>query len=110
MAEILVRNGFPLYLERNERKLLSQMVTEDVRTPADQVRWLIVEEAKRRGLLPAPKNANGGAMDLDPQRAAVPNSRNSSMPQNTAAPRRQTSGRLPAAQRETTEQPHDSPG
>jgi hypothetical protein len=68
---MLVQNGFPLLLTREERRLLSRMVEEDVRLPLDQVRWLIVEEAKRRGMLPAARNANGGAMDLDPQRAAV---------------------------------------
>ncbi len=55
MTEQLVRNGFPLFLEQNERRLLSKMVADDVRTPVDQVRWLIVQEAHRRGLLPQAK-------------------------------------------------------
>lgn len=46
-----VRNGFLLHLLLEEREFLGRMMIWDVRTPVDQVRWLIVEEARRRGWL-----------------------------------------------------------
>ncbi len=44
---------FKIELEPPELRLLTVMRVQDVRTPRDQVRWLIVQEARRRGLLPA---------------------------------------------------------
>jgi hypothetical protein len=40
-----------------ERRALLEMAEQDIREPHDQIRYLIVAEATRRGLLP--KEANG---------------------------------------------------
>ncbi len=36
----------------HERDILQKFCDQDIRPPADQIRWLIVCEAKRRGLWP----------------------------------------------------------
>ena len=41
----------------DERKALQAMAEKDFRPPKDQLRWLLREEAQRRGLLPAKQEA-----------------------------------------------------
>ena len=38
-------------LEGWERKLLEEMASQDYRLPSEELRYLVVQEAKRRGLL-----------------------------------------------------------
>ncbi len=44
-------NRIIVHLSPEERETLQHLAVHDVRTPADQVRYLVLEEAKRRGLL-----------------------------------------------------------
>ncbi len=60
-------------LSPEERRVLAALCELDKRPPVFAVRWLIAEEAERRGLTPAPQNANGGAMDSKALGAAIPN-------------------------------------
>lgn len=46
-------------LEDAERAALRDICNADRRPPQWTLRWLIVEEAKRRGLMPAPSTRNG---------------------------------------------------
>jgi hypothetical protein len=43
-------------LSETERQLLNAMSERDLRFPRDQMRYLLIQEAKRRGLLPAPSD------------------------------------------------------
>lgn len=38
-------------LNRHERKALIEMAAQDMRSPWEQVRYLVAQEARRRGLL-----------------------------------------------------------
>ena len=58
-------------LNKYEDKALLEMAKQDVRPPWEEVRWLLIKEAERRGLLTAEKSENGGAKDSEAQRAAV---------------------------------------
>ena len=42
-------------LTPEEREALERMVEADFRPPKEQIRWLVREEARRRGLLPVAK-------------------------------------------------------
>ncbi len=41
----------------HERDVLQSLCDQDVRPPAEQLRWLVLNEAKRRKLRPAVKNS-----------------------------------------------------
>lgn len=43
-----VSADFPMH----ERDILQQLCDQDIRPPAEQIRWLVLNEAKRRGLQP----------------------------------------------------------
>ena len=43
-------------LEGWERKLLEEMASQDYRLPSEELRYLVVQEAKRRGLLASPSD------------------------------------------------------
>ena len=43
-----------IYLEPVEREAVIKMARQEMRPLREQIRWLIVQEAQRRGLLPAP--------------------------------------------------------
>lgn len=49
-----VNNRIIVHLMPEETAVLSAMVVQDTRTPCDQLRYLLVSEAKRRGLLADP--------------------------------------------------------
>jgi hypothetical protein len=49
-----VSNRIIVHLMPEESAALSAMVAQDTRTPHDQLRYLLVSEAKRRGLLTNP--------------------------------------------------------
>jgi len=51
---ITVSNRIIVHLMPEESAALSAMVVQDTRTPRDQLRYLLVSEAKRRGLLTDP--------------------------------------------------------
>jgi hypothetical protein len=51
---IAVSNRIIVHLMPEESAALSAMVAQDTRTPRDQLRYLLVSEAKRRGLLTDP--------------------------------------------------------
>ncbi len=53
-------NRIIVHLSPEEREALQDLAVHDVRSPADQVRYLVVEEAKRRGMLPIQKNRDAG--------------------------------------------------
>ena len=65
-----------LHLSPQERTALMSMAIQDVRPPNDQLRYLLVSEAKRRGLLTDPPRnemeeraqvvETGGAFPLHP--------------------------------------------
>ena len=58
-----VNNRIIVHLMPEETAVLSAMVVQDTRTPCDQLRYLLVSEAKRRGLLadpPDPPKMNEG--------------------------------------------------
>lgn len=41
----------------HERDVLQTLCDEDVRPPSEQLRWLVLNEARRRGLQPTPTNS-----------------------------------------------------
>lgn len=45
-------------LSDKEREVLAQMATEALRDPRDQIRWILREEAERRGIWPAVLSEN----------------------------------------------------
>jgi hypothetical protein len=47
-----------------ERRLLLEMAKQDVRSPYDQLRYLIVSEATKRGLLSSPTNSDASGLVL----------------------------------------------
>lgn len=53
---IAVSNRIIVHLMPEESAALSAMVAQDTRTPRDQLRYLLVSEAKRRGLLADPSD------------------------------------------------------
>lgn len=48
----MTANRIVVHLLPDEQAALSRMVEADVRPPAIQLRYLLTEEARRRGLLP----------------------------------------------------------
>lgn len=58
-------------LTRPEQAALASMAVQDLRPPAEQLRWLLLREAERRGILPTVKSESSGAKELNPQRAAA---------------------------------------
>jgi hypothetical protein len=52
----MIANRITVHLLPDEQAALSRMVETDVRSPDAQLRYLLVEEARRRGLLPTGKN------------------------------------------------------
>jgi hypothetical protein len=47
--------AFFLFTDRTERDILGVLIASDCRRPADEIEWLILEEAKRRGIPYEPK-------------------------------------------------------
>lgn len=60
--------GINVRLSRGEFERLSAAAQRDLRHPRDQARYLL---RLALGLTDVHENANRGAMDFDPQRAAV---------------------------------------
>ena len=56
-----VNNRIIVHLMPEETAVLSAMVVQDTRTPCDQLRYLLVNEAKRRGLLADSPTKNEGS-------------------------------------------------
>jgi hypothetical protein len=54
----------PVDFTEQEREVLSLLCGKDFRTPEDQVRFLVVSEAERRGL--ARNEGNGRRLDNEP--------------------------------------------
>jgi len=54
------RYRVPVDFPEHERAVLATLCSQDYRPPEDQVRYLVIQEAKRRGLLedPPPTLAN----------------------------------------------------
>lgn len=48
----MIANRIVVHLLPDEQAALSRMVEADVRPPAIQLRYLLTEEARKRGLLP----------------------------------------------------------
>ena len=59
-----MRNRLIVYLSPGERQLLQRMAIEDIRPPDDQIRYLIVNEAIKRGITEN-QSATGGSLDAD---------------------------------------------
>jgi hypothetical protein len=57
-------NRIIVHLMPEESAALSAMIAQDTRTPRDQLRYLLVNEAKRRGLLPDPPTKNEGNAEV----------------------------------------------
>ena len=57
-------NHLIVNLAPEERRLLLQLAKTDIRPPDDQILYLIVNEAQRRGILPS-ENANSDAIRQD---------------------------------------------
>ena len=55
----MVANRIVVHLLPEEQEALSRMVETDVRPPAIQLRYLLVEESRRRGLLPKMNDCAG---------------------------------------------------
>ena len=51
-------------LSESERNALDALCVGDYRPPSEQLRWLVVTEAKRRGLLPSEGKHNGAVTAL----------------------------------------------
>lgn len=67
-------NRLKLTLEQAEYTALVKMALGELRSPADQVRFILREEAQRRGLLPADAPAiNSDAAQLQGVSNAAPN-------------------------------------
>lgn len=62
-------NHLIVHLSPEERRLLLRLAKTDVRPPHDQIRYLIVNEAQRRGILPT--NNNTGAIRQDSHAGVV---------------------------------------
>jgi hypothetical protein len=45
----------PVNFPENERNILDILCEQDIRPPAEQIRWLVLTEAQRRGLQAATK-------------------------------------------------------
>lgn len=69
-------NRIIVHLMPEESAALSAMVAQDTRTPRDQLRYLLVNEAKRRGLLHDPPDSrqhrNGESAVLVQSTGAAP--------------------------------------
>lgn len=57
-------------LSESERNALEALCVGDYRPPSEQLRWLVVAEAKRRGLLPQ-ENHNDAVHALGSELGAV---------------------------------------
>lgn len=73
MTEQAKRYRVPVDFPENERAVLAALCSQDYRPPEDQVRYLVIQEARRRGLLDPPRNEarecarvaeTGGALPL----------------------------------------------
>jgi hypothetical protein len=51
-------------LSESERNALDALCVGDYRPPSEQLRWLVVTEAKRRGLLTNEERHSGAALTL----------------------------------------------
>ncbi len=60
-----MRNRLIVYLSPGERQLLQRMAIEDIRPPDDQIRYLIVNEAIKRGITEN-QSATGGSLTPTP--------------------------------------------
>lgn len=56
-----VANSIKVDLLPEERAALAAIVQEETRTPRDVFRWLLVREARDRGLMPKPQTKHNGA-------------------------------------------------
>jgi hypothetical protein len=65
-----MKNRLILYLLPEEREALMRMAESDVRPPDAQIRFLLINEAVRRGFLTSDKS-NSDAKRLEPVNAAV---------------------------------------
>lgn len=54
-----------LVLNKAEDTALLNMARQDMRPPWEQIRWLVVTEAQRRGLLPATNSNRAGRVLAD---------------------------------------------
>lgn len=53
-----------LELTAQERLVLDRLAESDLRRPSEQLRWLVMQEARRRGLAAPPTNATNPAGEL----------------------------------------------
>lgn len=49
-----MNRAIQIELNRHERKALIEMAAQDMRSPWDQARFLVAQEARRRGLITDP--------------------------------------------------------
>ena len=54
-----------VYLPQEELRLLLRLSIDDLREPDAQIRWLVISEAMRRGILPA--NGKASTANVTPQ-------------------------------------------
>lgn len=55
-----MNRAIQIELTQHERKALIEMAAQDMRSPWDQARYLVAQEAKRRGLLEDPPRKSEG--------------------------------------------------